>query len=67
VCSSDLYSRTVVFTPVYRDANNRIADTGTADPNTRGFTVAVAWPDDNTTLSTTTKYVSSYITNLYGN
>ncbi len=62
-----LYARTVVFTSVYRDGNNRISATGTFDPNTRGFTVAVAWPDDNTALSTTTKQVSSYITNLYGN
>lgn len=61
------YARTVVFTAVYRDANNRIAASGTLDPNTRGFTVAVAWPDDNTALSTTTKQISSYITNLYGN
>ncbi len=61
------YARTVVFTPVYRDANDRIAASGTLDPNTRGFTVAVAWPDDNTALSTTTKQISSYITNLYGN
>jgi len=61
------YARTVVFTPVYRDGNNRIAATGTLDPNTRGFMVSVAWPDDNTTLSTTTKQISSYITNLYGN
>lgn len=62
-----LYSRTVMFTSVYRDANNRIASTGTLDPNTRGFTVTVAWPDDNTALSTSTKQISSYITNLYGN
>ena len=61
------YARTVVFTTVYRDSNNRIAATGTLDPNTRGFTVAVAWPDDNTALSTTMKQISSYITNLYGN
>lgn len=62
-----LYARTVVFMPVYRDGNNRIAETGTLDPNTRGFTVTVEWPDDNTALSTTTKQISSYITNLYGN
>lgn len=61
------YERTVVFASVYRDANNRIAESGTLDPNTRSFTVTVAWPDDNTALSTTTKQISSYITNLYGN
>lgn len=61
------YARTVVFAPVYRDGNNRIASSGALDANTRAFTVSVAWPDDNSALSTTTKQVTSYITNLYGN
>ena len=38
-----LYTRQIIFDQVFRDALDRIAVSGTADPNTRKVTAQVAW------------------------
>ena len=55
-----LYDRTLIFEDVFRDGNEDIASAGTYDPNARKVTVGVSWYKP----STTTRSVSTYITNF---
>ncbi|MFA6339112.1 MAG: hypothetical protein WCW87_03595 [Candidatus Paceibacterota bacterium] len=60
----NIFERTIVFNNVYRDANKDISSSGTLDTNIRKVTVSVSWNPGN---GTTTRSVSSYITNLLSN
>jgi type II secretory pathway pseudopilin PulG len=63
-----LYTRSLVFSNVSRDSSDRIVFSGgTLDPNTRGYTVSVVWPQNNGNGGTTSKQISSYITNMFSN
>ncbi len=59
-----LFLRQFTITDVVRDGSDRIASSGTYDPNTKKVTVTVAYWQGH---ATTTQTLSSYITNLYGN
>jgi Tfp pilus assembly protein PilV len=57
-----VFVRTFKLTTVNRDANGRIVTSGgTLDTNTEKVTVSVSWPSKSTT---TTKFLSTYITNI---
>ncbi len=63
-----LYTRKVVFSNAYRDGTDRLVTSGgTLDSNTRGYTVTVTWPTNLTGSGTTSRQVSSYITNMFTN
>ena len=56
------FIRTFKVNAVYRDSNGRIISSGgTLDLNTEKVTVSISWKSKN---STTTKTLSTYITNL---
>lgn len=57
------FERTVTLSSVARDSNDDIAPSGANDPNTRQVTVALSWRMDN---ATTTRQLSTYISNLFG-
>lgn len=59
-----IFWRKFVVDNVYRDANDKIASSGTLDPNTKKVTVTVAYKQG---VATTTKTMSTYLTDLYGN
>ncbi|MBI3633949.1 MAG: hypothetical protein HY226_06720 [Candidatus Vogelbacteria bacterium] len=59
-----VFDRTFVLSDVYRDSNDDVANSGTLDPGTRKLIVFVAYRSG---LSTTTKSISAYITNLFAN
>jgi len=59
------FERTVTLSDVYRDVNGDIVTSGgTLDPDARLVTATVAWP---TGAATTTKTISTYLTNLRNN
>lgn len=58
------FDRTFVLSEVYRDSNDRIASSGTLDSNTRKLIVSVS---SRNMLATTTKSISTYITNIFAN
>jgi len=58
------YYRTLQFQAVNRDASDRIAAAGAADPGTRKLTVTVSWSSRNATSSVDS---SGYITNFMQN
>jgi Tfp pilus assembly protein PilV len=61
----DGFERVVTVGNVNRDANGDISSSGGAlDPDTRLVTVAVSWPLSG---ATTTRSISTYMTNLWGN
>ncbi len=63
-----IYTRKVVFSAVYRDSNDKIVSSGgTLDPNTKGYSVTVVWPKISGSTATTSKQISSYITNMFDN
>ncbi|MES2213963.1 MAG: prepilin-type N-terminal cleavage/methylation domain-containing protein [Patescibacteria group bacterium] len=60
-----VYTRTVTVSSVQRDSSSNIVSSGgTVDPNTRQVTASVTWPYKN---ATTTRSLSTYITNLEAN
>ncbi len=61
------FVRTVTFGSVYRNTTllQEISATGTLDTNTRKITVTVSWP--GISGSTTTKRLSTYLTNMNNN
>lgn len=59
-----LFEKSFIVDDVYRDINHDIAQIGTLDTNTKKITSKVAW---STRLGTTTKTISTYMTNLFGN
>jgi prepilin-type N-terminal cleavage/methylation domain-containing protein len=63
-----LYARKIVFSNAYRDGTDRLVHSGgTLDSNTRGYTVTVTWPTNLTSSGTTSRQISSYITNMFTN
>jgi Tfp pilus assembly protein PilV len=58
------FVRNVKLSAVNRDANGRIASSGTNDADTRLVTVTVSYPDRN---GTTTETLSKYLMNIYSN
>ncbi len=61
----DIFTRTVIFSNVNRDADFNIVSTGgTLDANTRKATIQVSWRTDK---GTTTKSVDTYIFKTFNN
>ena len=58
------YSRMLYLEEVRRNADKDIRDSGDVDDNIRKVTIAVSWQDDR---GTTTKKISTYVTNLFKN
>ena len=62
------FDRTIVVSPAYRDGNSNIVSSSTfgatLDASTTLITAKVAWLNGN---STTTKILSAYLTNIFGN
>ena len=58
------FLRSFVMSDVYRDINDDISSSGAIDPNTKEVTVNVSFLQGH---STTTKSISTYITNIYDN
>lgn len=58
------FVRSFMTSAVNRDSNDDIAASGTNDPDTRKVTVSVAYWQGH---ATTTKSISTYITNLHAN
>lgn len=54
------FTRTVVLSPVYRDGNGNIAETGTLDADTRKATVSVEWSERGLPVNISS---STYLTN----
>ena len=60
-----VFERQFVLSDVYRDSSFRIVSSGgTLDPQTKKVTVNVSWKKG---VATTTKTISTYITNLWDN
>lgn len=58
------FERSVTLAAVYRDGNQNIVQSGgTLDPNARKVTVTVSWRQS----ATTSKSVSTYLTNVFSN
>lgn len=60
-----VFERSFILENVYRDANDDIASLGTLDAGTKKITVLVSWISG--TGATTTKSISTYLTNLFNN
>lgn len=58
------FERKFVISDVDRDAGGEITASGTDDPGTKQIMAMVAWPGNN---GTTTKSISTYITNIWDN
>ena len=58
-----MFDRTFTLSDVYRNADDDIAGSGTLDPNTRLVTVTVSWRGPSE--ATTSKSISTYITNFF--
>ena len=58
----NLFLRKINITDVKRDAGDEISASGTYDPNTKKITTTVEYWQGH---STTTRSISTYITNLY--
>ena len=56
------FLRQINLSDVKRDANDRIAESGTLDPDTKKITATVLYWQGH---STTTKTISTYIANIY--
>lgn len=60
-----LFEREIVLSAVNRDSNFNIVESGgSSDPNSRKITVSVSWSLGN---STTTKTISTYLTDIFNN
>lgn len=57
-----IFDRTVSVSPVYRDGNDDIAESGVLDAEMRKVTVLVAWASKG---ATTTKQVSSFLADFF--
>jgi len=61
----NFFERVFVLSDVNRDASSDITESGgTLDPNTKKVTVTVSWNDKG---ATSTKVISTFITNLFQN
>lgn len=59
-----LYTRTLVFANVNRDANDNISEAGSADADTRKITSTVSWQERGSSRAVT---LATYITNFQDN
>ena len=59
-----VFLRSIIISDVKRDANDRISVIGTYDPNTKQITATVSYFQGH---ATTTKSISTYVTNIYNN
>lgn len=59
-----VFNRKIFFRTVYRDVNDDIASSGTADANIRKVDSIVSWQDG---IDTKTATISTYIANIWGN
>ena len=59
-----LFERKLRLENVYRDSQARIADSGELDSNTKKAALSVGWRSRG---ATTTKTISTYLTNLFNN
>jgi len=59
-----VFERSFVVYDVYRDVNDDMASAGTFDANTKKVTAFVAW---STRSGTSTKNISTYLANIFGN
>jgi hypothetical protein len=61
----DLFERRIVLSDVRRDSSQRIVESGgNIDPNIKKVTVTLAW---NSRGATTTRSLSTYLTNVFDN
>ena len=58
----DSFTRTVVFSPVYRDVNDDIASSGTLDSGTKKVTITTFWSSNGNSIS---KSIPFYISNIF--
>jgi prepilin-type N-terminal cleavage/methylation domain-containing protein len=58
------FLRQITLSDVFRDSNDKIANSGTYDSDTKKITVTVSYGGGK---GTTTKSLSSYLANLYSN
>jgi prepilin-type N-terminal cleavage/methylation domain-containing protein len=58
------FDRRVSVSDVYRDAFGNIGETGSFDPDTKKVLVTVSWKKD---ISTTTKEITTYVSNIFKN
>ena len=56
------FTRTIVFSEVYRDSNDDIASSGTLDAGTKRVTVATSWQSSGETVS---KDIVFYISDIF--
>lgn len=61
---SDRFDRRLTLNTAYRDENDDLSPSGTADPDTRLLSITVAWLERGATTTATT---TTYLTNLFGN
>ena len=59
-----IFERKFVLSSVYRNAADDISVSGTPDPNTKKITVFISWL---TRSGTTTRSISTYLSNLFEN
>lgn len=59
-----LFTRTLVFENVNRDANSNISESGSSDPDTRKVTATVSWTERDKARTAT---LATYITNFLDN
>lgn len=59
-----LFTRTLVFESVNRDANSNISESGSSDPDTRKVTATVTWTERGNARSAT---LATYLTNFLDN
>lgn len=57
-----IFTRKVVFSSAYRDGNQNLASSGTADNQTRFVAVTVSWEEGGQTISKTLQF---YLTDLF--
>lgn len=60
----EVFTRTLVFSPVYRDGNFNISDSGTLDAGSKKVDISVGWSDKGTPVA---KNMSMYIFNIFNN
>ena len=58
----DRFTRTIVFSAVYRDSNDDIAASGTLDSGTRRAVVNTSWQSQGETIS---KSITFYVSNIF--
>lgn len=58
------FDRRLIFSDVYRDVSGNIVESGNYDPKTKKVDVEVSWLKDG---ATTTRRISTYVTNIFNN